>query len=55
MSRFKFAGGRDIHKHLENSSSLRNSNEIRTSFFIRAMQNDRANYRYEIVYNKLKT
>jgi len=41
MSRFKFAGGgnvgKEIHKPLENSSSLRNSSEVRTSFLFKAM------------------
>ena len=58
MSRFKFAGGgnvgKEIHKPLENSSSLRNSSEVRTSFLFKAMYNDRKNYRYEIVYYKQK-
>lgn len=32
-----------------------NSGEARTSIFIKAMQNDRKNYKYEIVRYKLKT
>ena len=35
-------------------NSLRNWSEERTSFLIKAMQNDRGNYRYEIVYHRLK-
>jgi hypothetical protein len=41
-------------RQLENSNSLRNSSEERTLFLFKALQNDRRNYRYEIVYYKLK-